>query len=74
MSAVMSTLSMISGGRRAHRKLTSSNRKSGQFSDVGEDRSRSQHDLNKQQRSASLVSYRLKISIYFKKSIIPSCS
>ncbi|CAH0718688.1 unnamed protein product, partial [Brenthis ino] len=53
MSAVMSTLSMISGGRRAHRKLTSS-RKSGQFSDAGEDRTRSQHDLNKQQRSASL--------------------
>lgn len=54
MSAVMSTLSMISGGRRTHRKLTSSGRKSGQFSDAGEDRSRSQHDLNKQQRSASL--------------------
>nr|XP_026501482.1 uncharacterized protein LOC113404720 [Vanessa tameamea] len=53
MSAVMSTLSMISGGRRAHRKLASS-RKSGQFSDAGEERSRSQHDLNKQQRSASL--------------------
>ncbi|XP_032513817.2 uncharacterized protein LOC116767552 [Danaus plexippus] len=52
MSAVMSTLSMISGGRRAHRKLTNS-RKSGQFSDAGEDRTRSQHDLNKQ-RSASL--------------------
>ncbi|KAJ0180223.1 hypothetical protein K1T71_003627 [Dendrolimus kikuchii] len=54
MSAVMSTLSMISGGRRTHRKLASSGRKSGQFSDVGEDRSRSQHDLNKHQRSASL--------------------
>ncbi|XP_075992959.1 PDZ domain-containing protein sprite [Anticarsia gemmatalis] len=54
MSAVMSTLSMISGTRRAHRKLACSSRKSGQFSDVGEDRSRSQHDLNKQQRSASL--------------------
>ncbi|OWR55423.1 hypothetical protein KGM_205928 [Danaus plexippus plexippus] len=53
MSAVMSTLSMISGGRRAHRKLTNS-RKSGQFSDAGEDRTRSQHDLNKQ-RSASLM-------------------
>ncbi|CAH2074761.1 unnamed protein product, partial [Iphiclides podalirius] len=53
MSAVMSTLSMISGGRRAHRKLTSS-RKSGQLSDAGEDRARSQHDLSKQQRSASL--------------------
>ncbi|XP_039747199.1 uncharacterized protein LOC120624616 [Pararge aegeria] len=53
MSAVMSTLSMISGGRRAHRKLGSS-RKSGQFSDAGEDRGRIQHDLNKQQRSASL--------------------
>ncbi|CAK1552695.1 unnamed protein product [Leptosia nina] len=52
MSAVMSTLSMISGGRRAHRKLVS--RKSGQFSDAGEERTRSQHDLNKQQRSASL--------------------
>ncbi|CAH0406722.1 unnamed protein product [Chilo suppressalis] len=53
MSAVMSTLSMISGGRRAHRKLASS-RKSGQLSDAGEDRSRALHDLNKQQRSASL--------------------
>ncbi|XP_069365598.1 uncharacterized protein sprt [Maniola hyperantus] len=53
MSAVMSTLSMISGGRRAHRKLASS-RKSGQFSDAGEERGRGQHDLNKQQRSASL--------------------
>ncbi|XP_041977605.1 uncharacterized protein LOC121731958 [Aricia agestis] len=51
MSAVMSTLSMISGGRRAHRKLASS-RKSGQYSDVGEDRSRSQNDLK--QRSSSL--------------------
>ncbi|XP_021205684.1 uncharacterized protein LOC105841811 isoform X1 [Bombyx mori] len=54
MSAVMSTLSMISGGRRAHRKPASSSRKSGQFSDAGEDRSRSHHDLSKQQRSASL--------------------
>ncbi|CAH1646358.1 unnamed protein product [Spodoptera littoralis] len=53
MSAVMSTLSMISGTRRAHRKLACS-RKSGQFSDAGEERSRSQHDLHKQQRSASL--------------------
>lgn len=53
MSAVMSTLSMISGGRRAHRKLASS-RKSGQYSDAGDERSRSQHDLNKQQRSSSL--------------------
>ncbi|KAJ2952428.1 hypothetical protein O0L34_g6732 [Tuta absoluta] len=55
MSAVMSTLSIISGGRRAHRKLASSARKSGQFSDAGEDRTRSQqqHDL-RQQRSASL--------------------
>ncbi|XP_038215436.1 uncharacterized protein LOC119834951 isoform X2 [Zerene cesonia] len=52
MSAVMSTLSMISGGRRAHRKLAS--RKSGQYSDVGEDRTRSHHDLSKQQRSASM--------------------
>ncbi|XP_047504558.1 uncharacterized protein LOC125049377 [Pieris napi] len=50
MSAVMSTLSMISGGRRAHRKLAS--RKSGQYSDAGEDRT--QHDLSKQQRSTSL--------------------
>lgn len=33
-----------------------SGRKSGQFSDAGEDRTRSQHDLNRQQRSASLVS------------------
>ncbi|CAH0702092.1 unnamed protein product [Spodoptera exigua] len=55
MSAVMSTLSMISGTRRAHRKLACS-RKSGQFSDAGEERSRSQHDLHKQQRSASLLS------------------
>ncbi|CAH0604469.1 unnamed protein product [Chrysodeixis includens] len=54
MSAVMSTLSMISGTRRAHRKLGCSGRKSGQFSDAGEDRARSHHDLNKQQRSASL--------------------
>ncbi|XP_060810952.1 uncharacterized protein LOC106139128 [Amyelois transitella] len=53
MSAVMSTLSMISGGRRAHRKLASSSRKSGQFSDAGEDTQR-RHDLSKQQRSASL--------------------
>ncbi|CAG9783456.1 unnamed protein product [Diatraea saccharalis] len=53
MSAVMSTLSIISGGRRAHRKLASS-RKSGQLSDAGEDRSRTIHELNKQQRSASL--------------------
>ncbi|XP_049867121.1 uncharacterized protein LOC126367579 [Pectinophora gossypiella] len=53
MSAVMSTLSIISGGRRAHRKLASSARKSGQFSDVGEERARSQQDL-RQQRSASL--------------------
>ncbi|KAM3961789.1 PDZ domain-containing protein sprite [Aphomia sociella] len=53
MSAVMSTLSMISGGRRAHRKLASSGRKSGQFSDVGEDTHRRQNEL-KQQRSASL--------------------
>ncbi|XP_052752243.1 uncharacterized protein LOC113510062 [Galleria mellonella] len=53
MSAVMSTLSMISGGRRAHRKLASSGRKSGQFSDVGEDSHRRQNEL-KQQRSASL--------------------
>ncbi|KAL0841681.1 hypothetical protein ABMA28_013955 [Loxostege sticticalis] len=52
MSAVMSTLSIISGGRRAHRKLASG-RKSGQLSDAGEDRARAQHDL-KQQRSASL--------------------
>ncbi|XP_068629996.1 uncharacterized protein sprt [Battus philenor] len=52
MSAVMSTLSIISGTRRAHRKLASS-RKSGQLSDAGEDR-RGQHDLSKQQRSASL--------------------
>ncbi|XP_053625741.1 uncharacterized protein sprt [Plodia interpunctella] len=52
MSAVMSTLSMISGGRRAHRKLASS-RKSGQFSDAGEDTQR-RHELSKQQRSASL--------------------
>ncbi|VVC98587.1 unnamed protein product [Leptidea sinapis] len=56
MSAVMSTLSMISGGRRAHRKLTSS-RKSGQYSDVGEDRSCSHHDLNRQQRSSSMGSF-----------------
>ncbi|XP_063359830.1 uncharacterized protein LOC134649049 [Cydia amplana] len=55
MSAVMSTLSMISGGRRAHRKLASSSgRKSGQLSDAGEDRRRRDHDLTKQQRSASL--------------------
>ncbi|XP_045542712.1 uncharacterized protein LOC106718974 [Papilio machaon] len=52
MSAVMSTLSMISGGRRAHRKLASS-RKSGQLSDAGDDR-RSQQELNNKQRSASL--------------------
>ncbi|XP_028158290.1 uncharacterized protein LOC114351321 isoform X2 [Ostrinia furnacalis] len=53
MSAVMSTLSIISGGRRAHRKLASG-RKSGQLSDAGEDRARAQHEL-KQQRSASLM-------------------
>ncbi|KOB64748.1 Uncharacterized protein OBRU01_16248, partial [Operophtera brumata] len=34
-------------------------RKSGQFSDVGEDRSRSQHDLSKQQRSASLIRHHI---------------